>query len=177
MYCSGCGAKLPHAAPVVCPKCKTELWRNPKPCAGALVMRDRKLLMVRRGHDPWRGCWDIPGGFCEAAEHPIATAEREVLEETGMKIRVTGILGIWMDEYDRTALPEMRESTLNIYYHAIVDDCSESRHDQGEVTELGWFPPESVPTAIAFPDHVLSVLRAWREGYLGGRTTSWLPGR
>ncbi len=35
------------------------------------------MLLLRRAKEPWKGRWDIPGGFCDADEHPITTAERE----------------------------------------------------------------------------------------------------
>ena len=44
--------------------------------------------------------WDIPGGFCNPDEHPAAAAEREVYEETGITVRTTDLLGIWMDTYE-----------------------------------------------------------------------------
>ena len=71
LHCSGCGAVLPHDPPVTCPACGAGHWRNAKPCAGALVVRDGRLLLVRRSMEPWLGWWDIPGGFCEEDEHPI----------------------------------------------------------------------------------------------------------
>ncbi len=43
--------------------------------------------------------WCAPGGFCEMGEHPIETVEREVLEETGYRVRRTGYIGVWVDRY------------------------------------------------------------------------------
>ena len=76
LHCATCGAFLPREPPVACPACGAQHWRNAKPCAGALVMRDGRLLLVRRSMDPWLGWWDIPGGFCEEDEHPILAAAR-----------------------------------------------------------------------------------------------------
>ncbi|MGH9036149.1 MAG: NUDIX domain-containing protein, partial [Acidimicrobiia bacterium] len=69
IFCSTCGSRLPAPLPATCPSCGAEHYRNAKPCAGALVMRDGKLLLMRRAHEPWLGRWDIPGGFCEVDEH------------------------------------------------------------------------------------------------------------
>lgn len=54
---------------------------------GALVIRDGKVLLVRRGRAPGKGFWAIPGGAVEIGETLQAAAEREVLEETGISIR------------------------------------------------------------------------------------------
>src|SRR5262245_24962591 len=119
LYCSACGQPLPHFPPVTCPSCGAGHWSDPKPCASGLVTHEGRLLMVRRAHQPWLGHWDVPGGFCGTDEHPIATAEREVGEETGLAIRITGILGMWMDEYGPPTAESPRKTTLNIYFHAV----------------------------------------------------------
>jgi ADP-ribose pyrophosphatase YjhB (NUDIX family) len=46
-----------------------------------------RLLLIRRGHDPGRGLWSLPGGRVEAGETLAAAVEREVLEETGLAVR------------------------------------------------------------------------------------------
>ncbi len=76
-FCSQCAAPLPGPPPVTCPACDTSHWQDAKPCAGALVTRDGRLLLVRRSHEPWLGRWDIPGGFCGSREHPAMAAARE----------------------------------------------------------------------------------------------------
>ena len=83
-FCSQCAAPLPSPPPVTCRSCDTSHWLDAKPCAGALVARGGKLMLVRRAHEPWRGAWDVPGGFCGPREHPAEAAEREVREETGL---------------------------------------------------------------------------------------------
>jgi 8-oxo-dGTP diphosphatase len=63
-------------------------------CAGAVVRDDRdRLLLVRRGTEPGRGLWSVPGGRVEPGETPAAAAVREVEEETGLRVRVEGYAG------------------------------------------------------------------------------------
>ena len=158
IHCSACGEPLPAAPPSACAACGAEHWRNPKPCAGALVARDGRVMLVRRGIDPWRGAWDLPGGFCDADEHPADTARREVLEETGLAIEIAGLLGMWMDRYGDQEPPV---STLNLYFHARPVDGGAERLGSPEVVEIGWFSPEEIPEDLAFPEHAQLVLAAW----------------
>jgi hypothetical protein len=44
-FCSACGAELPSLTPTTCSKCGTGHWRNPKPCANAVVVDDGRVLI------------------------------------------------------------------------------------------------------------------------------------
>ena len=64
------------------------------PCVGAVVHDDAgRLLLIRRGHDPHRGRWSLPGGRVEAGESAEQAVEREVLEETGLAVRAADPVG------------------------------------------------------------------------------------
>lgn len=177
MYCDACGAPLTDSAPRHCLSCGAPRFEDAKPCAGALVVADGRLLLVRRGHEPWAGYWDVPGGFCEHAEHPSATAVREVAEETGLAIEVTGFLGMWLDRYVDSSGRAKR--TLNIYYHAVPCVGAELPHElrSDEVSEVRWFASAELPARdqLAFADHVVPVLEAWHEAVRAGatRTPMW----
>ncbi|MCW2739589.1 MAG: nudF [Blastococcus sp.] len=63
-------------------------------CVGAVVHDGAgRLLLIRRGHDPHRGCWSLPGGRVEAGESVEQAVEREVLEETGLVVRAGAPVG------------------------------------------------------------------------------------
>jgi len=158
MFCSNCAAELPHDPPVTCPSCGTTHYANSKPCGGALVSDDSgRLLLVKRAHDPYDGCWDIPGGFCELYEHPRDAAVREAREETGLEVEGGDLLGIWLDDYGQTGIV-----TLNCYFRCRLIGGTE-RPEPGEVAELGWFSADELPLEnLAFPDHERIVLAAWR---------------
>ncbi len=59
----------------------------PVPAVGALVVHDGAVLLVRRGRAPSRGVWAVPGGRVELGETLAEAAEREVCEETGVRVR------------------------------------------------------------------------------------------
>jgi 8-oxo-dGTP diphosphatase len=60
---------------------------NPVVGVGAVVIKDGKVLLVKRGIDPNKGLWAIPGGSLKLGETLQEGAEREILEETGITIR------------------------------------------------------------------------------------------
>lgn len=64
------------------------------PCVGAIVHDAAgRLLLIRRGHEPGRGLWSVPGGRVEPGESLAAAVEREVREETGLAVRAGAPVG------------------------------------------------------------------------------------
>lgn len=156
-YCPDCGGRLDAPEePVIsqtCSSCGAVHYRNAKPCAGAIVVRDGRVLLGRRAVEPARGCWDIPGGFLEPWEHPADCAVREIAEETGLDVRLTRLLSVVMDTY------QDRVYTLNLYYLAEVVGGVERPAD--DLAELRWFEPGALPEELAFA-HCQAVLQAWQ---------------
>jgi 8-oxo-dGTP diphosphatase len=64
-----------------------EFPKRPVPAVGAIVYRASEALLVKRGSEPNRGRWSIPGGVLETAETVEDAAVRETLEETGVTVR------------------------------------------------------------------------------------------
>ncbi len=98
-YCSQCGTKLTREIRFgrprpVCPGCDWVYFADPKVAAATLVERDGAVLLVRRVNEPAQGLWTLPAGFIDAGEDPAEAAERECFEETGLTVRVTGLLDV-----------------------------------------------------------------------------------
>ena len=72
--------------PSLSPKRK-EYPDQPRVAVGAIVFKDSKVLLVRRGKPPARDLWAIPGGSVEVSETLQRAAEREIYEETGITIQ------------------------------------------------------------------------------------------
>jgi 8-oxo-dGTP diphosphatase len=63
-------------------------------CVGAIGRDDDgRLLLIRRGTEPGRGRWSVPGGRMEAGEAAVAAVSREVAEETGLQVHVGAAVG------------------------------------------------------------------------------------
>jgi 8-oxo-dGTP diphosphatase len=54
-----------------------------------------RLLLVQRGRPPFKGSWGLPGGFCEWKETTEKCCARETLEETGLRVKVGKLLGVY----------------------------------------------------------------------------------
>jgi 8-oxo-dGTP diphosphatase len=64
------------------------------PCVGAVIKDgDGRLLLIRRGHEPGKGLWSIPGGRIEAGESDEEALIREVSEETGLIVTPGRLIG------------------------------------------------------------------------------------
>ena len=83
---------------LVCESCGFVFYQGPKLVAGALFELDGGIVLVQRDIEPGYGKWTFPGGFVERGETTEAAAEREVLEETGLQVRVSGIVGLYSYE-------------------------------------------------------------------------------
>jgi 8-oxo-dGTP diphosphatase len=178
-FCGNCGATLPAVPPVTCAVCGRTHWRNAKPAAGAIVVREDTVLLVRRAHEPWHDMWSAPAGFCDGLEHPIDAAEREVPEETGVRAIVTGFLGIWTDVYADAAGDDADEAELIsvVYYYATPLDDGSGAPDPAEVAETRWFRWNEVPAALAPPGTLEHVLATARAGWESGAMVTPLPDR
>jgi ADP-ribose pyrophosphatase len=96
---------------------------TPRVGVGAIVIRDGAILLVKRGVEPGRGLWAIPGGTLRLGESMRECAAREVLEETGVTIAVGDCLYVF-------DLVETDESG-RIRFHFVVVDYA-GRYVSGE---------------------------------------------
>jgi 8-oxo-dGTP diphosphatase len=85
-HCHFCGTAYGNVTgfPRTCPECKQTIWSNPLPVAVVLVKMDDGVLIIRRGIEPAKGHWALPGGFIETGESWQEGACRELREETGL---------------------------------------------------------------------------------------------
>jgi ADP-ribose pyrophosphatase len=83
---------------------------------GGVVIRDGRVLLIRRGKEPLRGRWLIPGGTVELGETLQEALVREIQEETGVLVRPREVVLV----FDRI----QRSGTAVDYHYVIIDyDC------------------------------------------------------
>jgi 8-oxo-dGTP diphosphatase len=141
-----------------CPSCGFVFYQNPAPAAGAVIVIGGKILMVKRSVDPARGDWCLPAGFVEWTEHPQQTAVRELQEETGLKIAITGIFDIFM------GMDDPRTHAVLILYHA--DVVGGELRPGDDALEARFFGFDEIPPNIAFQAH-RDALALYRTRFLG----------
>ena len=95
---------------------KSAYPEHPRAAVGAVVFKDDKVLLVRRGRPPAQGQWAIPGGNIKLGETLQQAAEREILEETGIVIRA----GDPIYTFDAV----VRDETGAIQFHYIIIDLA-----------------------------------------------------
>ena len=126
-----------------CPRCGFVDYQNPKVCVAILILRGAEVLLARRGVEPAKGEWDIPGGFVEAGESAAEAVVREALEETTLHIRIREYLGSIPDHYGVRRTP-----TLNLCY--LVEVVGGTPQPKSDVESLAWFGLDDLPPKLAF---------------------------
>jgi 8-oxo-dGTP diphosphatase len=145
-YCPRCAALLAEELRFgqvrpVCPTCGWIHFVDPKVAAAVLVEREGRVLLVRRGNEPFRGQWTLPAGFINGGEDPAEAAARECVEETGLRVRVTGVLDIIPGR------EHPRGADFIIVYRAEVLSGELKADDDADAVD--WFSRDQLPS-LAF---------------------------
>ena len=156
-YCPRCSGSLalrptePEGkVQLVCATCGYILYLNPKLVACTLPVLDGKLLLIRRGIEPGRGLWTIPGGYVDLGESTQEAAVRETLEEAGVEVTLQQLLGVY-------SYPGQMSAVV-VYLAA----CPKAPLLPGvEALEACFFTPEEIPwEQLAFRS-TSDALRDW----------------
>lgn len=114
---------------------------TPRAAVGAVVIRDGRVLLVKRSNAPQKGKWAIPGGSVELGETLQEAAEREVKEETGVTIKA--------NEPVFTFDLIERDSAGKFLFHYVIIDLLADYVDgepcpADDVSDAAWFSPEEL---------------------------------
>lgn len=123
----------------------------------AALLKGSEILLIRRGRDPFKGKWALPGGFLEVGERAEDGARRELLEETGLKGDVVDLLGVWSDPGR-----DPRGHIVTVAFVAKVAGIVDVRPAAGDdAAEARWFDLDA-PPEMAF-DHLdmVRAAKAW----------------
>lgn len=106
--------------------------------AAVIINKEGKVLLVK--HSYGKNNWDLPGGKAEANESAEETAKREVVEETGLNVKVERLTGIYYDPtYDMH----------HFVFTAAVAENEEAAPSSPEILECGYFSVDDLPRPIS----------------------------
>jgi 8-oxo-dGTP diphosphatase len=128
-----------------CPNCDFIWYRNPIPAAGAIIDQGGKILLVKRKYPPRIDYWCFPAGFMEYDESPVQCCTRELKEETGLDIRITGLFWNYAGHDDPRS-----NAVLMMYLADIIGGELAAGDDANEVR---YFDLYDTPSNIAFQAH------------------------
>jgi 8-oxo-dGTP diphosphatase len=135
-FCPRCAAEAEVRFPrsITCPSCGYGAFYNPKPVACAIAANPvGDVYLLRRGFEPSRGLWTMPGGFVDLGETVEDAAIRETKEEIGLEIELTGLVGVYSRSTDRIVV---------VVYGARAEGTP-SRSE--EALEVEAFTPTTIP--------------------------------
>jgi len=126
-----------------CPGCPFVHFENPASASAGVVLDDSgRVLLIRRGIEPFRGCWALPAGYQEMDEHPADTARREIFEESGIVVEVVELFDLLFSLND-----PRKPANLAVYLCRPIGGALEAGHD---ACEAAWFSLDDLPADLGF---------------------------
>src|SRR6266576_1825670 len=127
---------------------------NPLVGVGAVIVRNNRVLLIRRGHAPLLGEWSLPGGVLECGETLREATTREAREETGLVVETSVLLGV----YERV----VRSDDGRVRYHYVLIDflCGVSGGNLSagsDAADVRWFTREEL-SGLDLPDDTREVI-------------------
>jgi 8-oxo-dGTP diphosphatase len=127
---------------------------------GALIFDGDRVLLIQRGKEPLKGWWSLPGGAVETGERVEAALQREVLEETGLEVRI-----IRFGELFERIMPDSEGNTE--YHYVLLDYICEvtggNMRAGDDSAAVRWFTPEELNT-VPITSGTLEVIERCRTG-------------
>jgi ADP-ribose pyrophosphatase YjhB (NUDIX family) len=108
---------------------------------GLYVVKDGKVLLVRRGNEPGRGKWSLPGGRIRFGERSEEAALREMREETGLEVRLRRVVNV-VDVFWRSERGELLEHFVIVDFEAEV--IGGELRPANDALDARWFSPEEL---------------------------------
>ena len=148
-FCQRCGGSMRTAAPDEeghgrCSACDEPFWANPASGSSMHVIREGRVLLARRdaGMSRGAGLWTGPGGHIDLGESAEEAVARELAEEVGLDVAITGLTGV----YSKRDPP-----LVYVSYRGTADGAPHAGH---ETEAVRWFAPGELPWGELFADAV-----------------------
>lgn len=138
---------------------RREFPESPLIGVGAIIIKDSRVVLVKRAHPPLEGQWSIPGGVLEVGELVRDAAIREAREETALQVEPGELLGV----FDRV----LRHPDGRVQYHYVLIDflCRVTSGEllaAGDAAEAAWFRAEQL-SSLHLAEDTLAVIRKGLE--------------
>lgn len=120
-YCPNCGKEVNNKNQDLfkCPGCGFQMYDNPRPTINVVIENKNKgILLAKRIFEPYKGYWDIPGGFIQTGETWQEAAKREISEELGIDVDVKNIFTARTNEYEYSGITY---PVLSMFTFALTD--------------------------------------------------------
>lgn len=163
VYCPYCGNPLepqPRFQQVrpVCPQCGYVYFCDPKVAVTGMVICHSHVLLVRRGVEPERGKWALPGGYMDAHEMPESALAREIREEVGISISDLRLVEI----FPMTRPQQENRGIVLVYSAAPASGTLDALAGHDDVLEARWFRAGALPVELAF-ESTVTLLHRWQQ--------------
>lgn len=130
-------------------------------CSAVIFNETReKVLLTQRADN---GHWCLPGGHMESGESAAEACEREVFEETGLKVRATRLLGVYSNP-DQLVIYKDGNKAFFVVLNFEVQVMEGEVGLSDETTDVGWFTLKDMESMPIHANHKIRVEDAMRGG-------------
>ncbi len=145
MFCLQCGhelvyKRLDNKYRYGCSACGWVYYQQLKVSSDMIIQKDNKNLLLNRAHEPWEGFWYLPAEFIGFDEDLKIGGIREVKEEIGIDIQISGLFKEYFFDDDS------RENGLLLVYFSKVLKWNIVQSD--EITDYRFFSVDRIPKAL-----------------------------
>lgn len=158
LFCPFCGERLKQRTEEdkkrkFCSSCNWTYYPHVGAAVAALIVREEKVLMVKRGRAPYKNTWVLPAGYIDFGEHPSEALRREVGEETGLEVKKANFLEVLQADDDP------RSPGHFVFFYKVTTLGNEIKTDKEENLDIAWIDLKNLPE-IGFKSHESVVKKA-----------------
>jgi 8-oxo-dGTP diphosphatase len=129
-------------------------FRSPALTVDGILIQDHAVLLIQRKQSPYEGSWALPGGFVEYGEKTEDAVIRELAEETGLQVKIRGLLGVYSDPHR-----DPRGHTVSVVY--LVESIGGVLKAGDDASSAKFFKRDELP-GLAF-DHAMIIKDAFER--------------
>ena len=157
-FCPLCASVVERVSAfhLLCTICQFDFFIDPAVAGEALILNEmNEILLIKRKVNPHKDMWDVPGGFVEPGEDLSDAIIREIKEELGIQLLLTGFVGAFADSYEFRGIIK---PVLRAFY--IAKELGGKMIAQDDVSAFSYFPLQEIAnTPLAFTSTRLAIAK------------------